>query len=248
MKKLCLVAGIVGIMGVSMVQAAVQVRMEWGDAHYGHAGEFKAFVPGMDPFETFCLEAYENINIPGIYDATFATYAVQGGPDPNNFDAGSDPISKATAWLYSRFLWNPTEIGYGNTAEDAGLLQAALWWLENESFLRGPYVKAGQQSPIIAGLAGESSDNKFLQKALDYFKPLGSTDYTYANLDELRQVDAADREFGVWVMNLTRTVNGELVYKQSVLAPVPEPSTIIAGALLLLPFAASTIRRMRKNR
>jgi len=29
---------------------------------------------------------------------------------------------------------------------------------------------------------------------------------------------------------------------------VPEPSTVIAGALLLLPFAASTVRFMRKNR
>jgi len=31
-------------------------------------------------------------------------------------------------------------------------------------------------------------------------------------------------------------------------APVPEPTTMIAGALLLLPFGASTIRMLRKNR
>jgi hypothetical protein len=30
--------------------------------------------------------------------------------------------------------------------------------------------------------------------------------------------------------------------------PVPEPTTMIAGALLLLPFAASTVRFIRKNR
>ncbi len=30
--------------------------------------------------------------------------------------------------------------------------------------------------------------------------------------------------------------------------PVPEPSTVIAGALLLLPFGASTIRKLRKSR
>lgn len=33
-----------------------------------------------------------------------------------------------------------------------------------------------------------------------------------------------------------------------VLAPVPEPTTMIAGALLLLPFGASTLRVFRKNR
>jgi hypothetical protein len=32
------------------------------------------------------------------------------------------------------------------------------------------------------------------------------------------------------------------------LVPVPEPTTVIAGALLLLPFAASTLRFMRKTR
>jgi len=31
-------------------------------------------------------------------------------------------------------------------------------------------------------------------------------------------------------------------------ASVPEPTTMIAGALLLLPFGASTIRFLRKNR
>jgi len=50
--------------------------------------------------------------------------------------------------------------------------------------------------------------------------------------------------YGVWVMNLTDSTGK---FRQDVLAPVPEPSTIIAGALLLLPFAASTIRRMRKT-
>ena len=32
------------------------------------------------------------------------------------------------------------------------------------------------------------------------------------------------------------------------LSPVPEPTTVIAGALLLLPFGASTLRLLRKHR
>ena len=31
------------------------------------------------------------------------------------------------------------------------------------------------------------------------------------------------------------------------LVAVPEPTTMIAGALLLLPFGASTLRMLRKN-
>jgi hypothetical protein len=32
-----------------------------------------------------------------------------------------------------------------------------------------------------------------------------------------------------------------------VLTPVPEPTTMIAGALLLLPFGASTLRILRRR-
>ena len=35
---------------------------------------------------------------------------------------------------------------------------------------------------------------------------------------------------------------------QHAVAPVPEPTTMIAGALLLLPFGASTLRMLRKSR
>jgi hypothetical protein len=35
---------------------------------------------------------------------------------------------------------------------------------------------------------------------------------------------------------------------QNYIVPVPEPTTMISGALLLLPFAASTLRVLRKNR
>jgi hypothetical protein len=35
---------------------------------------------------------------------------------------------------------------------------------------------------------------------------------------------------------------------QNYVVPIPEPTTLIAGALLLLPFGASTLRNVRKNR
>jgi hypothetical protein len=39
-----------------------------------------------------------------------------------------------------------------------------------------------------------------------------------------------------------------LAFDNASLSTVPEPTTMIAGALLLLPFGISTIRRLRKNR
>jgi hypothetical protein len=45
-------------------------------------------------------------------------------------------------------------------------------------------------------------------------------------------------------------VNGSFLFTPAseFSVPVPEPATIIAGALLLLPFGASTVRILRRNR
>ena len=42
--------------------------------------------------------------------------------------------------------------------------------------------------------------------------------------------------------------NGGAMIDRMVLTVVPEPGTVIAGALLLLPFALSTLRVLRRNR
>jgi hypothetical protein len=45
--------------------------------------------------------------------------------------------------------------------------------------------------------------------------------------------------------------NGSIqdTYSQNIqILAVPEPTTMIAGAMLLLPFGASTLRILRKNR
>jgi hypothetical protein len=56
----------------------------------------------------------------------------------------------------------------------------------------------------------------------------------------------ANGAYGVVVLQLYGATEANI--SQDVLAIVPEPSTVMAGALLLLPFAASTIRILRKKR
>lgn len=43
------------------------------------------------------------------------------------------------------------------------------------------------------------------------------------------------------------TAKGDVVFDLEA-TPVPEPSTCIAGALLLLPFGASAVRKLRSSR
>jgi hypothetical protein len=52
-------------------------------------------------------------------------------------------------------------------------------------------------------------------------------------------------------MTRSEFANGSIqdTYSQNIqILAVPEPTTMVAGALLLLPFGASTLRLLRKNR
>jgi hypothetical protein len=60
---------------------------------------------------------------------------------------------------------------------------------------------------------------------------------------------SAGDNFNGYVDNFTiGTAAGTTTYNFEPAAPVPEPTTMIAGALLLLPFGASRLRILRKSR
>jgi hypothetical protein len=232
MKKLCIALTLAGALAAPCLRAALVVQIDSGSAQSGAGGEFKA-TPGSgpwgalgitSPWETFCVEVDEHLTFGSSYTATFAYSADQGG----NGGPSPDPLSKGTTYLYRQFLSNPGSIGYANTPQAAGDLQAAIWWLEEEIYTSGPdsvTLTLGTQAFLNA--AGTA---------------LG---LSWAQL----QANAALGANGVGVFRLTSVdAQGNTIFNQDILAPVPEPTTIIAGALLLLPFGASTIRFIRKNR
>jgi hypothetical protein len=180
-------------------------------------------------YSAFCIEFNEHISLPGNYDANLNTQAVLGGGGPN-----PDPISRGTAWLYSQFRSGTLAAnapGYANTDAGNNSLQQAIWWLEQETSAFSGSAPAGS----------EVSFNNYLVAAAVAATGAG----TAANA---RNIDA-NGEWGVMALNLFNGPPGGLGSNdQDMLAIVPEPTTLIAGALLLLPFGASTIRFMRKSR
>jgi hypothetical protein len=154
-----------------------------------------------------------------------------------------DNISIGTAWLFSQFsagsggLLNYNFAGTGGTSgtrtADAGDLQKAIWFLEDE----------------VDGVR-----NHFID---DAETALG---YTHDAAGDAKLKLDSNGAFNVIALNMystspgttpgaTTIIDGVTYYlKQDVLAVVPEPTTMIAGALLLLPFGASTLRALRKNR
>lgn len=183
-----------------------------------------------DSFLTFCIEKDEYLSTSGndrIYDANVSNSADRGG---NNTNSG-DPVSKATAWLFSEFsngtLSNVNGFNYNSDgAED---LQNAIWWLEQEQ---------GSSTP--------SWSYRYLVDA-------AMSEINVATYALARSTDA-NGYLGVMALNL---YNGDpkskgnkidgVYYNQDILVIVPEPTTYIAGGLALLPLLFGLRTRLSRK-
>lgn len=125
---------------VSSAMAAPTVKITGGPYQSGSGGEFTALIgnggtAGLADgylFQTFCLEKNETLGFGNTYFFTVNNAADEGGVG----GASPDPLDPKTAWLYNRFL-NETLTGYDfadavDREADAGLLQNAIWALEEE--------------------------------------------------------------------------------------------------------------------
>ncbi|MBX3744375.1 MAG: hypothetical protein KF833_03630 [Verrucomicrobiae bacterium] len=246
MKKLTLLTLIAGLAGSIAAHGAFpgpfdgEVRIDPTPSGAGGANGGGAFlatvVSGLgnvvsDPggsFLTFCIERNEYISFPSnpanrVYDVNLANSSSRGG-----IAGGSpDPISLATAWLYSKFR-DGSLIGVGgftgNSASHSAL-QNAIWYLEQELGVSG--------APAFSTAA-----TSLVQAAID---DLG---LTWANV----QSTPANGEFNVRVMRLYNGPSADAEgYNQDMLAIVPEPSTYIAGGLALLPLLFGLRARWQKK-
>lgn len=125
---------------------------------YGNGGEFTAttssdlsylldnyssYAKIGSGFETFCMEYNEGFYPGRSYNVSISDRAMNGGVTP----AGTgDLVSIGTAYLYSQFAQGILT-GYftGDRRLNAGKLQLAIWWLENEHALAydetNPFMK-----------------------------------------------------------------------------------------------------------
>jgi hypothetical protein len=155
------------------------------------------------------------------------------------------------------------------SAKPAAIQNAA--WIYNTQFL--PYAKtmsanqaAGIQLAIWAALYDTQSSNGKLDSMSvavgggGKFFESGFQAQTVTDANNIltalqgvagTSVTAGYNEY--WLAPTKTQANGDVVINavsQGLIAPmpVPEPTTLIAGALLLLPFGASTLRFVRKKR
>lgn len=181
-------------------------------------------------FETFCVGSTVDYYSGGTYSYQIST-VVQ--PFADGTSGGLGYITLGTAWLYNQYLTGAIGDGSKNDSTD-NAIQLAIWYLQ------------GQQSG--------GADNSYVTAAINAITGLGGS-YT-AN---------ANGAWGVYALNMspigqTGTAPGDAYgYAQPELCEipdqpgynynaVPEPSTVFAGSLLLLPLGVSIVRILRKNR
>jgi hypothetical protein len=124
--------------------SAQNIVINIGAYSAGNGGEFNATVTNTTlsfigltesgSFETFCLERSENLQPGATYFFDVSTSARAGG---GGASGGVDPLDERTAHLYSAFISGVLpNYDYDNSGndreEDAGALQRAIWFLENE--------------------------------------------------------------------------------------------------------------------
>jgi hypothetical protein len=197
MKKLKLAimaASVAGLMSAPNLFAYVGLdgTLNFSASTYqnGNGGEFNALTTGLGSFPTFCLETNEHIGQPpsGPYTYTINTGAVKGdvgayATDPYT-GLAMDNISIGTAWLFSQFSAGTLTLDTGlgtyfdaNRWANAGKLQQAIWFLEDEAGgQNNGYVALAQTGLGNLTLAQVQADSggAYGVVALNLFKPDGS--------------------------------------------------------------------------
>jgi len=172
MKKRMILAVVLGIFllagnsWAAPLSVGQTVQLNYATA-YGVAGNF-AVNDFYSPFGTFCLEKNEyfypgqSYRIDGIND--YASYGGLGFDSGGSSNSTSDYLSLETRWLYYQFINN----GLGHSDGDAGLLQDAIWWFENE-------IKLDYTNKFVADATTADKTSPFLAqvKALNFVDDSG---------------------------------------------------------------------------
>jgi hypothetical protein len=247
-KRLCVLAGLMGILAVPAVQAQMQVTLyqDLNNYSFSDGGEFYAvanaallavnpalagYAPatadltaGNPNFQTFCIETGEYFTPGDTYNVTISAEVLyDGGQFPNG-----EPITMGTAWLYSQFAAGTLSgydyaYGYGRTIT-AGDLQQAIWYLQGEQ-------------PGLVNVSG-ADGTAFYNAAVLALGGVAAVN------------NPANGAYGVVALNLwvpnEDGSNGAAAQDQLMVVPepstVPEPSAVSFGLLLLLLLGLSKVR------
>jgi hypothetical protein len=166
--------------------------------------ELAALLGSAGPFQSFCVEVYEKVEIGVSYEAVLNDEAILGdGLRPGELagPGGGDPISPETAFLYTQFRAG-TLAGYDFSSaathrSSALSLQTAIWYLEGE----GDYADLNMLSPQAKGFVALAEASG------------------WTTIGDVR------------VLNLYEMTDGKIVRQDMLALVVPAPGALLLGGL-----------------
>ncbi len=191
--------------------------------------------------------AFATFSYNGTYSGTLTVSGAYGDAIAVNSSGLGSFTSfclNSSVYAYSGTTYNYVSSDSVTPANAGGPANVTLGtaWLYNE-FSSGDLASYGY-------VYNDPSSANQLQQAIWYFQgSSGGVDNAFV-VDAQNAVGAGNSTnasggaYGVFALTLT-TGN---TYAQPILGIVPEPSTVVAGVLLLLPFGVSTVRILRKDK
>ena len=209
------------------------VQYGGGQAENCYAGAFALGVHNLSQntyftIGTFCTDV--GVNWKNTDNYTAYSFGGQTGINPN-WSASPQAIQNAS-WLYNTYF-----VGHAlDASHDAGM-QLAIWKVLYDTSSAGTLLSTDFSSGKFKAWSFGSAA---MADALTYINAVnsarsGGTFITYT--DTWLKPDDNNSQGLIW----NADTPGALV-------STPEPTTIIAGSVLLLPFAGSILRILRRNR
>lgn len=213
-----------------------------GQIYTGSTPPSTSYAGATEAFQTFCIASTVDYSPNTVYNYS-ASQSVQPFTGENQ-SAPETFVTWGAAYLYNAFLHNPSNPLFGGTGNNAAndALQEAIWSLQKQSYT-GITLGGSSTSYLNTVSADFASD---LAAASSAATAAGETS------DEVNALGA----FGVEALNMT-VVGNTSSYVQPQLvelgngsqtSSVPEPSTVFAGVMLLLPLGVGVSRALRRNR
>ena len=260
--KMLALASAVVLGGSMSARATVDMTFTWSGTLY-EAGYSATYISPADAIGIYAFNAPEIGNSnpfysvclspAGLLDESTHTYnsiPFAGGPG-----VGANPGIYPTAWAWSGLNnGRPQYWGVQNAAY--------IWSTFGMGIVNNPGTTGNQQAAALEFAIWtalyDSTGYGQLGAPANWVAPTGQMDLT--TLSYYNQYKAALTSAGssipLYTGNILEGVgavsggpgSGQSQEFFMLGTPVPEPTTMIAGALLLLPFGASTLRILRKNR
>jgi hypothetical protein len=248
MKKLCMVLSLAGAMAATNVFASVTTTLLDNQSattgySYGDGGEFRAVVsvPNNVDWSAYTAQTSGLLTTAQLTDAN-STASSHGWIQAPGTLVGQEYFQ--TFCIQTAVYFYP---GQSYTATTADSITLGTAWLYSK------FAAGTLSGYTYAYGSGRMTSAGALQQAIWYFQSQSggvANSYVTAAETALGGSSAALSEsngaYGVAGFDLTGA-SGVAAQDQLFIA-VPETTTVVAGALLLLPLGASTLRILRRNR